>query len=291
MFLCDLDGYTARSGQKPTLTLDSLERQFHTFLLEIYHRRPSSEGKFSPKERWEQGGFLPRMPDSVDRLDLLLIHEVRTRRVRTDGIHFHNFRYLSLTLAAYVGEDVTIRFDLRDMGEIRVFYRERFLCRAISADLAGQTVPLREIVNARKRRREQLRTIVKDRLKTVDTLLESRRGMRRERTFMQAPPFQSNQSPQSSNATSTNSELPVFVETLEYKRFVEFCEACRRDHYIGLCYGAPGVGKTLSAVHHSRIEKVVPLDRWSAEASDDLPIDSIRPAKYTVDLGLCSRIG
>jgi putative transposase len=84
---------------------------------------------------------------------------------------FTAFRYLSLTLAAYVGEDVTIRFDPRDMGEIRVFYRDRFLCRAISADLAGQTIPLREIVNARKRRREQLKTIVKDRLKTVDTLL------------------------------------------------------------------------------------------------------------------------
>jgi len=66
------------------------------------------------------------------------------------------------------------------MGEIRVFYRDRFLCRAISADLAGQTVPLREIVNARKRRREQLRSIVKDRLKTVDTLLEFKRGMQRE---------------------------------------------------------------------------------------------------------------
>lgn len=180
MFLCDLEGYTSRAGRKPTLTLDLLEQQFHTFLLEVYHRRPSSEGKLSPKERWEEGSFLPRMPDSVERLDLLLIHEVRTRKVRTDGIHFHNFRYLSLTLAAYVGEEVTIRFDPRDMGEIRVFFRDRFLCRAISADLAGQTVPLREIVNARKRRREQLRTIVKDRLKTVDTLLEFKRGLQRE---------------------------------------------------------------------------------------------------------------
>jgi len=101
----------------------------------------------------ERGGFLPRMPDSLERLDLLLIHEVRTRKLRTDGIHFRNFRYLSLTLAAYVGEEVTIRFDPRDMGEIRVFYRDRFLCRAIPADLAAQTVPLRDIVNARKRRR------------------------------------------------------------------------------------------------------------------------------------------
>jgi putative transposase len=81
------------------------------------------------------------------------------------------------------------RFDStpRDMGEIPVFYH-RFLCHAISADLV-QTVPLREIVNARKRRREQLGTIVKDRLKTVDTLLEFKRGMQ-ERTFMQARSFQ-----------------------------------------------------------------------------------------------------
>jgi putative transposase len=66
------------------------------------------------------------------------------------------------------------------MGEIRVFHRDRFLCRAISADLAGQTVRLREIMNARKRRRQELRTIVKDRPKTVDTLLEFKRGMQRE---------------------------------------------------------------------------------------------------------------
>jgi transposase len=31
-----------------------------------------------------------------------------------------------------------IRFDPRDMGEVRVFYKDRFLCPAVSAELAGR---------------------------------------------------------------------------------------------------------------------------------------------------------
>jgi len=42
-----------------------------------------------------------------------------------------------------------------------------------------------------------------------------------------------------------------FIETKEYKRFAEFCDACIKYKYIGVCYGAPGVGKTLSSHHYT----------------------------------------
>src|SRR5438309_10445936 len=84
--------------------------------------------------------------------------------VRADGIHFQSLRYISTTLAAYVGETVTLRFDPRDMAEIRVFHEGKFLCRALCAELAGETVPLREILRARNRRRREVRRVLRDTL-------------------------------------------------------------------------------------------------------------------------------
>ena len=50
-------------------------------------------------------------------LDLLLLTVPTPRKVHRDGIQCHGVRYLSLTLAAYVGEQVTVRYDPQDLAD------------------------------------------------------------------------------------------------------------------------------------------------------------------------------
>jgi putative transposase len=158
LFLQDLPGYCPKGHQaEAKLSLSVFEEKFRTWLLSDYQHRVHSETKCSPAERWEAGGYLPRLPDSVERLDLLLLTVAKTRKVHQDGIRFQGYRYMDMLLASYVKEEVLIRFDPADLAVIKVFYQDRFLCRAICAELSGVTVSLKEIEKARNKRRAEVR--------------------------------------------------------------------------------------------------------------------------------------
>jgi len=125
----------------------------------------------APQQAWLADGWLPRIPDSLEQLDLLLVMVAKPRVVHRDGIRFQGLRYLDPTLAAYVGEPVTIRYDPRDLGEIRVFHRNRFLCRAISPEHAGQALTLKDIQAVRAAHRRALRGQLNERRTAVSEYL------------------------------------------------------------------------------------------------------------------------
>jgi len=156
----------------PALTLGEFDALFLKFLLEEYHVRQQRDLSDTPQSCWEAQGFLPRLPDSLEQLDLLLLTVAKTRQVRRDGIHFQCLRYIDPTLAAFVGEEVVIRYDPRDLAEIRVYHQDAFLCRAVCQEWAGATVSLKEIIHARNQRRRELRKEIKDREELVQTYLK-----------------------------------------------------------------------------------------------------------------------
>jgi putative transposase len=155
----------------PGLDLQGFTQAFEHFVLHEYHQTPHSATGLPPQARWSANGFLPQMPMSLEQLDLLLLTVVKLRRVHQDGLRFQSLRYIDPTLAAYVGEDVTIRYDPRDMAEIRVYYQERFLCRAVCQELAGETVSLKDIIRARQRRKRDLQRQLRARASLIDQLL------------------------------------------------------------------------------------------------------------------------
>lgn len=176
-FLSRLPGYcpSESKARDVGLTLPQLAERLERYLVEEYHATPHSTTGEPPQARWEAGGFLPQMPESLEQLDLLLLTVARSRHVHQDGIRFMGLRYISPTLAAYIGEEVLLRYDPRDLAEVRVFHRDRFLCRAICQELAGETLSLKDIVRARNSHRQQLRRSIQERQKTVDSLLGARR--------------------------------------------------------------------------------------------------------------------
>lgn len=171
--LPELPGYLVHGKPVtlPRLSLSDLDREIAAHLVGTYNVRVHNEIGQVPHVAWLGDGWLPRMPESLEQLDLLLIRVAKERTVHRDGIHFQGIRYMDSTLAAYVEEPVTIRYDPRDLGEVRVFHRNRFLCRAISPEYAGRAITLKDIQTARATHRRALRGQINERIMPTAEIL------------------------------------------------------------------------------------------------------------------------
>jgi putative transposase len=152
------------------LTLSGLDAAVGRFIVNNYHRRVHPETGQTPADRWTTGGWLPRLPESLAELDLLLLTVATPRKVQRDGIHLFGLRYFSITLAAFVGEPVTIRYDPRDLAEIRVYHHDEFVCRAVSPEIAATSISMKDLQAARNQRRRELRQRLTARRSLVELL-------------------------------------------------------------------------------------------------------------------------
>jgi DNA transposition AAA+ family ATPase len=87
---------------------------------------------------------------------------------------------------------------------------------------------------------------------------------------------------------SERAAVPEFLVTKEYRRFAEFCDACRRDRYLGICHGPPGAGthrrwvETLSARHYAHWDGLEPWLLAHHPAADTPPLSELLATRSVV---------
>lgn len=98
-----------KPASPPRLSLPELDAAISTYIVSNYNTRMHGEFGAAPVDVWRGDGWLPRMPETLEELDALLVMVAKPRMVHRDGIHFEGLRFVDPTLAAYVGEPVMIR--------------------------------------------------------------------------------------------------------------------------------------------------------------------------------------
>ena len=82
-------------------------------------------------------------------------------------------RYTEPALSAITGHDVVIRYDPRDLSEIKVYWHEEYFCTATCEELTGKKRTIKESATARNRRRKALEREISARSDLVKLYMQS----------------------------------------------------------------------------------------------------------------------
>ena len=194
-FFSTLPGYTTRQ-LKPhlsevkadaCLTLEQLEGLLIRYIVDNYNQQPDARiGKESRMQRWHSGRMVVSSPLPERDLDLLLMRQGRRRVYQGGYIRFANLLYRGEYLEGYVGEEVVLRYDPRDITSLFIYRvqgtHDVFLSRAHAQNLETERLSLSEAKAISRRLRQARQEItnqsmlaeIRDRTRFVEDLLSKK---------------------------------------------------------------------------------------------------------------------
>ena len=151
-----------RNSRDSPVQLSDLDSAFQQWLQE-YHNTKHKEIKSTPLQKWHSEQFLPRLPDSIEALDLMLMKVAKEHKMFRDGIHLFNRRYSHELLTESIGQRFDVRYDPRDFSIIWVFGSSgQFLCKATAQGIHPTKQEVETVMSNRQRVKKRLKLEVKD---------------------------------------------------------------------------------------------------------------------------------
>lgn len=197
-FFSTLPGYTGSNVQErppeaekeASLTLQDLDRLFVAYIVNTYNQKLDARMKNQNRiSRWEAG--LVRQPRTIAEreLDICLMKQTRRTIYRGGYLQFENLSYWGETLPVHAGENITLRYDPRDITHVLVYRhepdREVYLGVAKAQDFEGETLSLDDAKAHSRQIRQDGRTVsndsMLDELRDREAFIEQKKKTRKDK--------------------------------------------------------------------------------------------------------------